>query len=365
MITTFKVRKASTSPWIREKERDWVRTSRPLGVENSIGPPSSPRPSFGPVRDLLTCDKAALPATGREIARWLDEQKNIQISILDWLSHRVNSGRLAGQPIGDFNRIAAIEILARYDHRSAPPLIERYLADPIRENHLYAIPLARLQQMSKSQHAKSIADNIVRLYGESRDFQPVTRWRERFAVEAFRTLAELSPGDVADALSNELDKVADFELTPILESISVAARKLSRAALELTPLKASLKLVWDRYVEDKSTEDIGNRPGIMGRVLELVGRTGESLEPFFAALEGHPLKMQVLYQFTRRPLEFASVKVRFGWYANVSKLMIEAKQNFALKKFLTEVVVPDMPPELQKAIIGTLTENQSARPTTP
>jgi hypothetical protein len=365
VITTFKVRKASTSHWIRKEERDWVRTTRPLGVENRIGLPSSPRPSFGPVRELLTCDKGILPETGREIARWLDEQKNIQTSILDWLSHRVNSGRLSGQPIGDFNRIAAIEILARYNHRSAPHLIERYLAEPIRENHLYAIPLARLQQMGKSQDAKSIAENIVRLYGESRDFQPVARWRERFAVEAFRTLAELSPADVVGALSNDLDQIADFELTPILESISVAARKLARPVLSQAPLKAPLRLVWDRYVEDKSTEDIGNRPGIMGRVMELVGRVGENLGPYFAALDSHPLRMQVLYQFTRRPLDFAPVKVRFRWYANVSKLMIEAKQNFALKKFLTEVVVPDMPPELQKAIIGTLTENQSDRPTTP
>ena len=85
--------------------------SGPLGVENRIGLFSVPRPSFGPLRDLLTCDKGRSSPRRGERSRWLDEQKHIQTSILDWLSHRVISGRLAGQPIGDFNRIAAIEIL--------------------------------------------------------------------------------------------------------------------------------------------------------------------------------------------------------------------------------------------------------------
>ncbi len=219
--------------------------------------------------------------------------------------------------------------------------------------------------MIKSQESKSIAENIVRLYCESRNLQIAVRWRERFAVETFRTLAELSPVDVVSAIAADLPNIADFELTPVLESISVAARELDRTTLSRAPLKASLKLVWERYVEDKSAEDIGNRPGIMGRLMELFGRVGENLVPLFAALDSHPLKMQVLYQFTRRPLDFAPVKVRFRWYANVSRLMIEGKQSFALKKFLTEVVVPDMPPELQKTIIGMLTENQSDRPTTP
>ena len=57
MITTFKVRKASTSYWIRKEVQDWVVASGPLGVENRIGLFSVPRPSFGPLRDLLTCDK--------------------------------------------------------------------------------------------------------------------------------------------------------------------------------------------------------------------------------------------------------------------------------------------------------------------
>jgi hypothetical protein len=365
MTTTFQVRKAATSQWIRKNEDEWIRTSRASSVESKIGRPSSPRPSFGPVRELLTCDKPALPGTGRDILRWLDEQKNIQASILDWLSHRVISGRVTGQVIGDFNRIAAIEILARYDHRSAPQLIERYLAEPIRENHLYAMPLARLQQTIKSQEAKSLAENIVRLYGESKTIEPAARWRERFVVETFRTLVELSPANAVGAISGDLASIADFELTAVLESISQAARKVDRTTLTQSPLKLSLKAVWNRYIEDKSAEELGNRPGIMGRLLELLGRVGEDLRPYFESLDQHPLKMQVLYQFVRRPLDFAKVNHRFRWYADALKLMADAKQSFAITKFLTEVVVPDMPPDFQKNIIGTLTKNQSDRPTTP
>ena len=49
---------------------------------------------------------------------------------------------------------------------------------------------------------------------------PSLAGERRFAVEAFRTLAELSPTDVVATVSNDLDQIADFELTPILESIS-------------------------------------------------------------------------------------------------------------------------------------------------
>ena len=40
----------------------------------------------------------------------------------------------------------------------------------------------------------------------------------------------------------------------------------------------------------------------MGRLAELLGRTGADLGIAFSALNDHPLRMQVLYQFTRRPL---------------------------------------------------------------
>lgn len=351
MSTTFEVRRAATSNWIRRTEPDWVRTPRALNAATN-----SRRPAFGPVRELLTCDRTALQPRGRDILRWLDEQKNIQTTILDWLSHRVISNRVAGQVIGDFNRIAAIEILARYNHRSVPLLIDRYLAEPIRENHLYAMPLARLQQTIKSAEMASITASIVRLYGESRAVEVAPRWRERFSVETFRTLAEASPVHAVGTITSDLPNVADLELTPILESISQAARKVSRAILADSPLRASLKTVWDRFVADKSTENLGNRPGIMGRLLELLGRTGEDPSPCVASLDGHPLKMQVLYQFVRRPLDFAAVDNRFRWYADALKLMVEAKQNLAIRKFLTEIVVPDMPPDLQKSIISTFTK---------
>jgi hypothetical protein len=361
----FMVRKASDSRWIRKEETDWVRAPRSKSAENGIGLPNVHRSSFGPVGELLVSDMVSLPEVGRAVAHWLDEQQNLQASILDWLSHRAGSGLIAGRPIRDHNRIAAIEVLARYNHWSAPHLIDRYLSETIREFHLYAMPLARLQQVSRSADAKSIVGNIIRLYGESRNFQPGTRWRERFIVETFRTLVELSPVDVIGSLANDLANIADFELTAVLESVSLAARKFDRGVLSQSPLKASLQSIWNRYVEDRSTRDIGNRPGIMGRLIELLGRVGENLDPFFAAINDHPLRMQVLYQFTRRPLDFASVGNRFRWYADVLKSMVEAKQSFALKKFLTEVVVPDMPPEYQKTIIGTLTRNQPERPTAP
>jgi hypothetical protein len=309
------------------------------------------------VRDLLACNRAVLAAKGREILRWLDEQEGIRTSILDWLSHRLISGRVTGQTIGDFNRIAGIEILARHNHRAAPQLIERYLAGPVRENHIYAMPLARLQQTIKSPEMRSIADHIVRLYGESRAIDPAPRWRGRFSVEAFRTLAESSPSSVFGPLVTDLANIGDLELTPILEALSVAARKVEGPMLAGSPVRAAAKEVWDRHVADKSTENLGNRPGIMGRLLELLGRSGEDLSPCFASLDVHPLRMQVLYQFVQRPLEFASVESRFRWYAAALKLMVVAKQNLAVKKFLTEIVVPDMPPDLQKSIISTLTRD--------
>ena len=357
MSTTFEVRRAATSHWIRRTERDWVRTPRALGAATN-----SRRPAFGPVRELLTCDRAVLQSRGRDTLRWLDEQKNIQTTILDWLSHRVISDRIAGQVIGDFNRLAAIEILARYNHRSVPLLIDRYLAEPIRENHLYAMPLARLQQTIKSVEIASITASIVRLYGESRAAEFAPRWRERFSVETFRTLAETSPVHAVGTITSDLPNVAAFELTPILESISQAARKVSSAVLAESVLRASLLTVWDRFVADKSTENLGHRPGIMGRLLELLGRTGQDPSPCLASLHDHPLRMQVLYQFLRRPLDFAEVDNRFHWYADALRLMVEAKQNLAIRKFLAEIVVPDMPPDLQQRIISKLTKREPGAP---
>jgi hypothetical protein len=336
---------------------------RVTNTESRICFPNVPRSSFGPISEVLTCEIDALPEIGREVIRWLEEQKNLYAQLLDWLSFRAGSGQISGQSIGDHNRIAAIEILSRYGHWSAPHLIDRYFSQAVREYHLFAMPLARLPQVIQSNDAKSIEGNILRLYSESRNFQPSPRWRERFMVEVFRTLVEISPANIVGPLAHDLENIADLELTPILESVSVAARKLDRGVLSESPLKSAIANIWDRYIENKSIVDIGNRPGIMGRLLELKGRVDENLDPYLVALNDHPLKMQVLYQFTQRPLDFASVEYRFRWYGETLKSMIEGKQNFALKKFLTEIVVPDMPPELQKVIIGSLTRKQNEHPT--
>lgn len=353
MSTIFEFRRASDSRWIRQEEDVWVRPTRSKSPESRISSSGALRSSLGPIGELLACERDALPDLGRDAIRWLDQLNSLQTPALDWFSRQTSSGWIFGRPIGDHNRIAAIEILARYNHSSAPRLVDRYLSEPIREYHLYVLPLARLPQVGRSLEAGSIGRRIVQLYGESKAIQPEARWRERFAVEAFRSLVDLSPNDVVGVLASDLENIADLELTPILESVSLAARKVDGDRLSQSPFKTALRAVWDRYIKDGSTENVGNKPGILGRVLELLGRAGEDLAPFWALLKGHPLGTRILYQFVRRPLEFASSETRLRWYRDVMVLMIEAKQDFALRKFLIEVVVPDMPPELQKTIIGT------------
>ena len=350
MSTIYKFRRAAESPWVRREERDWVQPRRSMS-EDETGLSRVTRHSFGPLGELLTCDVESLPEVGARVTRWFDDQGTAQDSMLGLLAYRASSGLLAGRAIGDHNRIAAIEILARYSHWSASRLINRYLSQPIREYHLFAMPLARLQQLARSSDVGAIAGNIVRLYRESNGFQPAQRWRERFTVEVFRTLVEISPAEVVGALATELVSVGDLELTPILESVSLAARKFDQATLSQGPLGASLARIWACYVENRSTGDIGNRPGIMGRLAELLGRTGADLDSLFSALNDHPLRMQVLYQFTRRPLDFAPVESRFRWYVDVLKSMTNAKQTLAFKRFLIEVVVPDLTPKLQNALV--------------
>jgi hypothetical protein len=363
MITVYKIRKSAEARWVRQRH-EWAQPNPKTlkTIEGETRFSRLIRQPFGPLVELLTCEVNSLAEAGAKVMRWLDDQPSMQDSLLCLLAVRSNSDSLAGQPIGDHNRIATIEILARYGHWSAPQLVTRYLSQPIREYHLYALPLVRLQQIARSQNAGSIAQEVVRLYGQSITFRPIPRWQERFTVEVFRTLADISPAEVVGSLAPHIANIGDLELTSVLESVCQAARRSDHGALSQGPLGVTLAQVWDRYVADRSTNDIGNRPGIMGRLAELLGRTGADLNSLFSVLEGHPLRMQVLYQFTRRPLDFAPSEHRFRWYMDVMKLMTKEKQSLAFKRFLTEVVVPDLDPELQTEIVRRLARSLQERP---
>ena len=139
------------------------------------------------------------------------------------------------------------------------------------------MPLARLQQV-----------HIVEMWGQfrviwfgstaSRTASSRLNGSERDSQ--WRSLARWSnlTGRGGGALATELMSVGDLELTPILESVSLAARKFDQATLSQGPLGASLARIWACYVENRSTGDIGNRPGIMGRLAELFGRAGADFD---------------------------------------------------------------------------------------
>ena len=100
---------------------------------------------MGPLGELLTCDRVSLAKRGAGVIKHLNNRKQLGSvwSELDWLAFHAFRDKLNGIPVQDHNRVAAIEILTRHESPEAADLVLRYLSLPLREYHLYVVPLAR------------------------------------------------------------------------------------------------------------------------------------------------------------------------------------------------------------------------------
>jgi len=259
-------------------------------------------------------------------------------------------GSFQDRNIGEHNRVAILELVAREHSWPALRLTQEYLSLPLRKYHLFVIPLVRIPRLFNEDDARRAAAEIVRLFNESIGVQFEPQWQERFTVEVFRTLCEISPSDVVNSIGEHLDKVGDFELTAVLESVCWAAQKSNAMSLSEASLKASALKLWRQYVSDADIVNIGNRPGIMARLIEILGRSGFSVDDLMQEIVHHPLKPQVLYQFVQRPLDFLLIQQRLHLFINTLQHMVDTKQFLAAKRFTRDVFLPTIGPGLEEGI---------------
>jgi hypothetical protein len=217
----------------------------------------------------------------------------------------------------------------------------------LREYHLYVIPLSRHPNVLISGDRQAMARAITKLFAEC-STQESPKWRARFTVEVFRSLSAISPEAIIDDLASAVGEVEDLELTPVLEAVCEAARNFPRERLVRSPgLSHAIRSTWKQQATDRGTEVIGNRPGIMGRLLELLGRLGEAPLELIQGLEGHPLKERALHQFVFRPIEFLDPKQRLSVYWEA---LLGTSDPYAFRQIISEVVLKDNDPEVRETV---------------
>ena len=353
-------RSDSLSEWAqRGRDRlSWVKSE---GESTELKKPSvaTAHPHLGALVELLICNEDSLPQVGSSVARWLEDFSDSRSLMLGWLAFRAQLDSFEGRIIREHNRVAVIELAARNGIHASSLLIRDYLSLPLRKYHLFIVPLARIPNLLKGNELGAAATEIVRLFRESTISPSTERWQESFAVEVFRTLADISPNEVVNSVSAHLDKVRELELTAVLESVSLAARKSTAECLAVAPLRESALRLWRQYQENRDSTRIGNRPGIMGRLVEILGRSGLSVDDLLQGIADHPLGRQVLYQSVQRPLEFMPTDQRLRLYGRALEFMVETNQLLAAKRFMKDVFLTSLGPSLEKSIfrwIGTEAE---------
>jgi len=301
----------------------------------------------------------SLPEVGTRVVAYLERLGNTKSLVLNWLAQKLLIDPSETTQIGEHNRVAVIELLARNQIAASSSLVLQYLRLPLRAYHLFIVPLARIPGLLRGDDIREVVAQMVRLLGEASSDLEAAGWQGALVVEVFRAGSEISPQDVMGQMAGGLKKASDLELTAVLESVSMAAQKLSAASLQSAPVRAPLLEVWKCYIENKDVMAIRNRPGIMARLMEVLSRCGESTDKLIGQLNDHPLMDQVLYQFVQRQLDFLPMSQRLPVYTKALRMMVDNNQMVAAKRFMRDVFFPSLGPDVVKSIfqkIGTAAE---------
>src|SRR5205807_2471359 len=138
---------------------------------------------------------------------------------------------------------------------------------------LYAVSMARISPSPDQRWRDRVADRIVGLLDNaSTSGMFGTSWVTRFAVEAFRSLAELSPALATGPVCRHLTRFDGHEVTAILEAVLTAARNLGLTAHHSSEIRATAQALWSHYSQRVDGAFIVNEAGILARILELKGR---------------------------------------------------------------------------------------------
>jgi hypothetical protein len=309
------------------------------------------RSGIAPIDELLTCDDVSLPEVGARVVTYLERLGPTKSLALNWLALRLLHETSGTTRIGEHNRVAIIELLARNEVPVSSSLILQYLSLPLRNYHLFIVPLTRILGLLKGEDIREAITQMVRLLGETSGNLETARWQGALIIEVFQAASEISPEDVMGQMGGGLKKAGDLELTAVLESVSQAAQKLSATSSpETAGVRGPLIEVWTAYVQNKDIVGVRNRPGIMARLMEILARCGEPTDRLIEQITDHPLMHQVLYQFVQRPLDFLPMHQRLRVYTNALKIMVDNNQMVAAKRFMRDVFFPSLGPDAVKSI---------------
>jgi hypothetical protein len=290
-----------------------------------------------PHERLLGCSKTEIPfAAHRAIDQIEELDTEMQSVMLDWLSHQLNTP-WAKVPL--WNRIGAMEVLARFKSPGLPSLIETALNSPDGEHNLYTISMARVVRPKNTSLSDSIANRITVIYESShRDGRLTTEWGRRLSVEVFRTLSELSPNHAVGPICRLLPAIAATEITAVLEAVTRAAHVAKQVDKTDHWLDDAIRILWDRY--NSTTNNSLNRPGVISCLLELTGVRYHSLDDALCVINLHESKLraQILYLFAKRPLDFLDKEQSLHCYSAVFDALIRTQQNHELEEVISKAM---------------------------
>lgn len=317
---------------------------------------------LGPLGRVLTCEVGSLNEVAMRGVEWLERQAG-RDQILDELARCSSRKTCRGKTIRDHNLVASLDILSHFGHASASPLIRGFLARPLTASHLYALPLTRRIGCVKPDDQDAVAESLARLLLESERCDLPDDWKSAFAIDVYRALVSFSPATAIEMAASRLESLQGPDLTATLEACAVALRRCGQTLdPEVSgPFSAVIQTVWRAFVDDRRPTSIGNRPGIMGRLLEILGRLGADAESAIGSLTDHPLKHRAVYQFASRPLDFLTPTKRLKLYGQVIDGLIESNSFLSASKFVSQVVMEDRDQGVLRAIFEEIRQSNLTR----
>lgn len=290
-------------------------------------------PLAKPLERLMACQPPQIPELAANAMRWQSAQLPITRNrALERLAARINESRRGGyEEIKEVNCRAGIEFLATVQSHAASPLIERWLrARPVAEGHLYLLPLPRILEALPEDAALRMADHVAQILDDVvRKGELDTEWGRRLGVEAFRTLAVLSPKDGIERAARHVPLIGPLEISAVLEAVL--------QALERSKEAPSAKLVdagnalWRRY-STHQVADADNVPGVLARAFELITRAGKPLDESLESLRGNQLLPSVLFLAVRQNLSYMNRQDQRRLYLAALTSLREAKQQSSYRR---------------------------------
>lgn len=316
-ISAFGYKRSAARIGPSDNSADWHEATRRRGLRATSPPDNILR--FR-IDRLLRCSEDELGEAAQRVIDTLGKfgpgRRHAYLALL------ADGIRRSGFPhIGPIaNQVAAIEILEFFGSKIAAEFVEAGLGRPVDRYSIYFVSLTHNLQVPSDGESTRLAGSMVRLLDEAANKSVSDFSFSSLCAVAYKSLAFLSPRAALGPASRHLLKVESLELTAVLQAMVDAARRVGDPSLFSQEVTRCVSTLYGTYMQAHEDE-VDNIPGVVARLLELLGRSGQSLDRQLDDIVSHPLGSQILYLCMQSGLDFIPPESRNCWYAAILKTL--------------------------------------------